>query len=95
MVRILQVVVLAGLLVGVLAAESDTLRPRVPSDELGAARALTNPVPATPSAIEQGRALYHGKGFCVSCHGREGRGITDVDPALLKGALPTDLTGKA
>jgi len=42
--------------------------------------------------IEKGRALYHGKGFCVACHGIEGHGLADVNTTLLKGALPTDFT---
>jgi len=70
------------------------LRPRVPADQLAAARALKNPLPGTPAVIEQGRSLYHGKGFCIACHGREGRGITDVDPTLLTGALPTDFSNR-
>jgi mono/diheme cytochrome c family protein len=73
-------------------AASGVLGPRVPYHELAAARALTNPLPATPAVVEKGRALYHGKGFCVACHGLEGRGITDVDTNMLKGALPTDFT---
>jgi mono/diheme cytochrome c family protein len=56
------------------------------------ARSRQNPLPDTPAVVEQGRALYYGKGFCVACHGREGRGITDVDPTMLTGALPTDFT---
>lgn len=76
------------------AAATDALRPRVPEQELSAARAIDNPLPRTPAAIEKGRRLFHEKGFCVSCHGIEGRGITDVDPKLLKGALPTDFTNR-
>lgn len=76
------------------AVAMDALQPRVPAHELSAARAIENPLPRTPAVIEEGRRLYHGKGFCVSCHGMEGRGITDVDPKLLKGALPTDFTNK-
>jgi len=59
---------------------------------LAAAQALKNPLPDTSEVVERGRALYYGKGFCVACHGRDGRGITDVNPAMLKGALPTDFT---
>ena len=73
-------------------AASDLHRPRVPPQALAAAQALHNPLPDTPEVVEQGRALYYGKGFCVACHGRDGRGMTDVDPTMLKGALPTDFT---
>jgi mono/diheme cytochrome c family protein len=73
-------------------AASDLQQPRVPPQALATAQSLKNPLPATPEVVEQGRALYYGKGFCVACHGREGRGITDVDPTMLTGALPTDFT---
>jgi mono/diheme cytochrome c family protein len=73
-------------------AASDLQRPRVPPQALAAAQALHNPLPDTPEVVEQGRALYYGKGFCVACHGRDGRGMTDVDPTRLKGALPTAFT---
>jgi mono/diheme cytochrome c family protein len=73
-------------------AASDIQRPRVPPQDFAAARSLKTPLPDTPEVVEQGRALYYGKGFCVACHGREGRGMTDVDTSMLKGALPTDFT---
>jgi len=37
--------------------------PRVPAHQLSAARAIENPLPRTPTAIEEDRRLYHGKGF--------------------------------
>ena len=76
-------------------AASDLQRPRVPPQALAAAQSLHNPLPGTPAVVAQGRALYYGKGFCVACHGREGRGMTDVDPTRLTGALPTDFTQAA
>ena len=82
----LQATVLAG------DAASDLQRPRVPPQALAMARSWQNPLPDTPEVVEQGRRLYYGKGFCVACHGREGRGMTDVDPTLVKGTLPTDFT---
>jgi mono/diheme cytochrome c family protein len=82
----LQAIALAG------DAASDLQRPRVPPQALAAAQALKNPLPDTSEVVERGRALYYGKGFCVACHGRDGRGITDVNPTMLTGALPTDFT---
>jgi mono/diheme cytochrome c family protein len=73
-------------------AASDIHRPRVPPEALAVVRPLRNPLPDTPEVVEKGRALYYGKGFCVACHGREGRGLTGVDTGVLKGALPTDFT---
>ncbi len=75
-----------------LGADPEMQRPRVPDHELAASRAMTNPLPATSKVLEKGRVLYYGKGFCVACHGLDGRGITDVDASMLKGALPTDFT---
>jgi mono/diheme cytochrome c family protein len=86
-----------GLLTTALAfdAPADSLRPRVPPQALATARSLHNPLPDTPEVVEQGRRLYYGKGFCVACHGRDGRGMTDVDPTLVTGPLPTDFTQAA
>ncbi|WP_447976915.1 c-type cytochrome [Candidatus Nitrospira bockiana] len=68
----------------VQAAERHMMAPRVPADQLEAARALTNPLAASPDILAQGKALYEGKGTCVNCHGREGRGdgplASSLDP---------------
>ncbi|MFH0341536.1 MAG: c-type cytochrome [Chromatiales bacterium] len=85
---------LALLFVSGSALVAGVLRPRVPEAELTAARALKNPIARTSTVIARGREIYNGKGFCVACHGRDGRGISGVDPTLLKGALPTDFTDK-
>lgn len=74
------------------AADADVLRPRVPPDEIARSRAAHNPFPATPENIEAGKVLYHGKAFCVTCHGRDGRGLQDI-PGL-RGSLPRDFTDK-
>jgi mono/diheme cytochrome c family protein len=58
--------------------------------------ALSNPLAGDPEQSARGRALYHGKGFCAVCHGRDGRGFgPDVDRARLRGALPPDFTSDA
>lgn len=80
----------AGLSLG---ADAEVLRPRVPPDQIEAARAITNPLPATPEMIEKGKALFHGKGFCVTCHGRDGKGLVDL-PAL-RGTRPRNFTDTA
>ena len=56
------------------AAERHMMQPRVPADKLADARALTSPLSNSPQVIEQGKAIYHGKGTCFSCHGAEGDG---------------------
>ena len=74
---------------------TNVLRSRVPDSELAATRAIKNPLQYTPEALEAGNTIYHRKGFCVACHGPSGQGFTGVDPALLKGAVPTDFTKPA
>jgi mono/diheme cytochrome c family protein len=56
------------------ATERHMMQPRVPADRLAEARALTNPLPASPEIVEKGKALYHGKGTCFNCHGTDGDG---------------------
>jgi mono/diheme cytochrome c family protein len=75
------------------AADAEVLKPRVPSDQMAEARAWTNPLPVTADNIEQGKALFHGKAFCVTCHGRDGKGLADVEG--LRGKLPRNFTDKA
>ncbi len=75
------------------AADPAVLRPRVPPDQLAAARAVVNPLPATPEVVEQGKTLFNGKAFCRACHGADGKGL---GPGLdLKGPLPRNFTDKA
>ena len=74
-VLILQATLLMG-------AERQVTVPRVPADKLTEARALTNPTPASPESVQQGEALYRGKGTCVNCHGPTGVGNGPVAAAL-------------
>jgi mono/diheme cytochrome c family protein len=71
-----------GLAGPVAAAEQHMMQPRVPDDNLAEARALTSPLPDSPEMIEKGKALYHGKGTCVNCHGSEGAGDGPVAAQL-------------
>lgn len=73
-------------------ADEAVLRPRVPIDKIEEARTWTNPFPATEENIEKGKALFHGKAFCVTCHGRDGKGFGDI-PGLI-GKLPRNFTDK-
>ena len=75
------------------ASDAEVLRPRVPSDLLEEARRWNNPVEPTPENIEKGQALFQGKAFCATCHGRDGRGLSDV--ASLRGKLPRNFTDQA
>ncbi len=57
-----------------LAAERHMMQPRVPADKLAEARALASPLPNSAEIVEKGKALYHGKGTCFNCHGKDGSG---------------------
>ncbi|HSL05197.1 MAG TPA: c-type cytochrome [Nitrospiraceae bacterium] len=77
------------------AADKMVMRPRVPRDQIEAARAVTNPFPADEEIIAKGKALYEGKGFCKVCHGPDGKGLgEDIAPGSLKGPLPRNFTDK-
>ena len=56
------------------AAERNIMLPRVPADQLSAARAMKSPIPSSSENVAKGKALYEGKGTCVNCHGATGRG---------------------
>ena len=45
------------------AAERDPLKPRVPADQMGDAKAMKNPVASSPESIAKGKALFEGKVF--------------------------------
>lgn len=64
------------------AAEKDITVPRVPADQLAAAKAMKNPLPATPDNIAKGKAVFEGKGTCFTCHGMSGKGDGDAGKAL-------------
>ncbi len=77
----------------VLGADAEVLKPRVPPDQIDEARTWTNPFPSTPDRLAQGKALFEGKAFCMTCHGREGKGLGDI-PGL-RGKLPRNFTDQA
>lgn len=77
-------------------ADPAGLRPRVPRDQIEAARAVTNPFPASEEIIAKGKALFEGKAFCKTCHGADGKGLGgDIAPGSLKGPLPRNFTDNA
>jgi len=74
-------------------ADSAVLKPRVPSDQIVQVRSIKNPLPTTRENLKKGKALFHGKAFCVACHGRDGKGLGDI-PGL-RGKLPRNFTDTA
>ena len=75
------------------AANPEVLKPRVPPDQIEEARTWENRFSPTPENIDKGKAIFHGKAFCVTCHGKDGKGIGKI-PGLV-GKLPRDFTDKA
>ena len=86
-------VLLLGLLpVASAANDLEILNPRVPPDQIEEARSWTNPFPFTRENVKKGKALFHGKAFCMTCHGIDGRGYSDISGLI--GKLPRDFTDK-
>ena len=50
------------------------LEPRVPADKLAAVKVLKNTTPNSEKSVLKGKTIYNGKGTCVNCHGKEGKG---------------------
>ena len=75
------------------AADPEVLKPRVPPAQIEQARSWKNPFPSSQDNIEKGKALFHGKAFCITCHGREGKGLGNI-PGLV-GKLPRNFTDKS
>ncbi|SLM46865.1 putative Cytochrome c [Nitrospira japonica] len=75
-----------------MGTDEAVLKPRVPTDQMEEARGWKNPFEATEDNIDKGKALFQGKAFCVTCHGRDGKGFGDI-PGLV-GKLPRNFTDK-
>ncbi|HEU4504691.1 MAG TPA: cytochrome c [Nitrospira sp.] len=91
------VIVLAGT-VAYSAPEKDPLKPRVPAAQLDEAKKLTTPLfkeakSAPAKVVEEGKALYEGKGTCFNCHGKSGKGDGMAGAMLDPG--PRDFTNCA
>ena len=73
--------------------DPQVLKPRVPADQIDEVRTWVNPFSSTSQNIEKGKALFHGKAFCVTCHGKDGKGYDHI-PGL-RGKLPRNFTDKS
>lgn len=63
-------------------AERDLFKPRVPSEQMKRVKEMKNPFPSTVENIAKGSILFHGKGTCQICHGKEGLGDGLAAPGL-------------
>ena len=64
----------------------------MPPAQIEEARSWNNPFPATPDNIQKGKTIFHGKAYCMTCHGKDGKGLGDI-PGLT-GRLPRNFTDK-
>jgi mono/diheme cytochrome c family protein len=78
--------------VAAFGADAEVLKARVPPDQIEEAKTWRNPLPLTDDNVAKGKALFHGKAFCVTCHGRDGKGFGDIEG--LRGKLPRNFTDK-
>jgi len=62
--------------------EKDPVAPRVPADQIAAAKAMKNPVASNPANIAKGKELFTGKATCFTCHGEGGAGDGPAGAAL-------------
>lgn len=49
--------------------------PRVPPADLERIQEIESPFFTTPERIAKGREIYFGKGLCVTCHSKNGKGV--------------------
>ena len=71
-----------------VAFHGSVYEPRVPADILEQIQDSDNPFKATPERIESGREVFFGKGLCVTCHSKDGKGVQ------IPGHSPRDFTDK-
>ncbi|MFQ5481588.1 MAG: c-type cytochrome [Nitrospinaceae bacterium] len=69
-----------------LAFHPDVYTPRAPLDQLDEIREIEDPKLPSPERIEAGRKIFFGKGMCVTCHSKNGKGV------VLPGHSPRDFT---
>ena len=74
--------------VNVGAFHVDVYQPRVPIELIEELQDIDNPYPATPERIELGKQIFYGKGLCVTCHSKNGKGVKRP------GHPPRDFTDK-
>jgi mono/diheme cytochrome c family protein len=89
---LLIMVILSQWPITVFGADEAVLRPRVPADQIEEAKTWRNPLPSTDDNVAKGKALFHGKAFCATCHGRDGKGMAEIEG--LRGKLPRNFTDK-
>ena len=59
----------------VTAFHLDDYQPRVPIEILEDVQEIESPYPVSENRINKGREIFFGKGLCVICHGKDGKGV--------------------
>ena len=59
---------------GSAGGEFDIKISRVPSNEKAEAKSAKPPLEPSPEILAEGKAIFLGRGGCISCHGAEGKG---------------------
>jgi mono/diheme cytochrome c family protein len=91
-IPLLWVIAFNGVMEFAWATDPEILRPRVPPEQIASAREMTTPLAATSEQVQNGKAIFYGKGFCAACHDRDGKGLGEG--LELKGPLPRDFTDR-
>jgi cytochrome c len=75
-------VILVGVMWGVIffsspldAFHGDIYIPRAPESTLETLQDIDNPFIPTLENLKEGGRIYFGKGLCVTCHGKNGKGV--------------------
>ena len=68
------------------AFHQDIYQPRAPESLLEELQDMDNPFSPTRENIEEGRKIFLGRGLCVTCHGKNGKGVK------VPGHQPRDFT---
>ena len=89
---LLMTVIVSQWPIAAFGTDEAVLRPRVPADQIEEAKTWRNPLPSADDNVAKGKALFHGKAFCVTCHGRDGKGLAEIEG--LRGKLPRNFKDK-
>ena len=75
LVGLVPVIGFAGWQTTAQAFHPDVYTPRVPPEQLEEIQEIESPYETTPERIEAGRQIFFGKGLCVTCHSKNGKGV--------------------
>jgi mono/diheme cytochrome c family protein len=59
----------------VFAFHPDIYQPRVPEESLEKVQEMESSYPESPERLAVGKKIYFGKGLCVTCHSKNGKGV--------------------